>query len=788
VSRRVGNTVTFVLAAVLALAPCLSLASSLREVVFTFQPDRTYRHVFLAGTMNEWRPDATEMRRVDDRYEIVLPLPTGEYQYKFVADGAWITDETAESFRPDGYGGQNSVIVVDESFPPMEIARGDGRMLLDGLEHRQDAWERSLGADGSVTLRMRTWAGDVARVRLDLEGESGGGPPLALEDTDGTYDYYGVRVDPAVLGLYPSYRFVLDDGGEDVYLGPNGPTTEATAAGWYAFDVAGLAAFTTPDWVRRGVIYQIFPERFANGDPANDPDMSEWYYEGSRTLPPSGKTDGEYFHLVDDWYDVSGLTMSPYRTDGRPDWCSFYGGDLEGVRQHLDYLADLGVTAIYFNPIFEAKSNHKYDAADYRLVDPHFGSNDELARLVSECHARGIRVILDLAINHTGNTFWAFVDGREKGPESPYWSWYEWKRWPVPGEIWQTPADPLDYYDCWWGFGQMPNLNYDLSHAAGEEQTIDLLSNASPNTPVVDYLLDTAEMWITSAGVDGYRLDVAGEVPPWFWALFRDRVKQAKPDAYIVGELWGASPEWVNGRCFDAVMNYKFFRDPVLGFIARGDMTAEQFDRALAPGRLIYPRDGVLAQMNLLGSHDTERFLTAAGGDTRKLTLAMLFGMTYVGAPTIYYGDEVAMTGGGDPDCRRPFLWNWADDERRVEVHDTVRKLAGLRRDLSPLTDGDYETLLAQGRTFAFRRSDASDEIVVVMNAGESDAEVVVPLADAGLGSARPTRAGEPGAVAVELLSGRSVVVGGTEGSPTLAVAIPAFAGSVYSIRGRPSD
>jgi cyclomaltodextrinase len=483
--------------------------------------------------------------------------------------------------------------------------------------------------------------------------------------------------------------------------------------------------------------------------------------------------------------------MSPYRTDGRPDWCSFYGGDLEGVRQHLDYLADLGVTAIYFNPIFEAKSNHKYDAADYRLVDPHFGSNDELARLVSECHARGIRVILDLAINHTGNTFWAFVDGREKGPESPYWSWYEWKRWPVPGEIWQTPADPLDYYDCWWGFGQMPDLNFDLKRPGAEEQTVVDIAQATPNWPLVNHLLDVAAYWLTEVGVDGYRLDVAGEVPFWFWKLFRERVKAANPDAYIVGELWGSSPDWVNASYFDAVMNYKYFRDPVLSFVARGDATAEEFNRALAPGRLVYPGEGVRAMMNLIDSHDTERFLTAAGGDTRRLKLAALFAMTYVGAPTIYYGDEVGMEGGHDPDCRRPFYWKWPEEAARTDVHDYYARLTAVRRAHPSTVWGGFETLLTDGRTYAYRRLSPHDVLFVVMNASTEAATVTVPVGESWYATAAALAPeAEPGAAVVlsNLLDGPDAVVEALPDGHAFRIEVPALTGYAFEVSYGPGE
>jgi glycosidase len=750
--------------------------AGLKKVTFTFTPTGHYEQVFLAGTFNGWSTDATPMQRKGNRFEISLPLPMGDYQYKFVADGQWITDEKAERFHPDGYGGRNSVVVVDESFQPWDMARGDGDMMTEGLRHSDDAWERSLSPDGTITIRARAWMGDVEMVTLtwhDIKDSLPGlarpcppgmGNPMVLVDSDGTYDYYGIQV--GLPSFY--YYFTFIDGPMRVILDEKGvrDASERDIRPFH-FDASQVAAFSTPDWVKDAVIYQIFPERFANGNSANDPDFSEWYYEGLTTLPPSGKTNGEYFHLITDWYDVAGLNVSPYKTDGKPDWNSFYGGDIAGVRQNLDYLEDLGITAIYFNPIFEAKSNHKYDAADYMKIDPHFATNEEFAAFVADCHGRGIRVIIDLAINHTGHTFWAFVDARERGRESEYWDWYEWKQWPIPGNKVWTPANASDYYDCWWNFGQMPNLNFDLAHAGQDEQKIKDIADAQPNWPVVNHLLEMAEYWLEEADVDGYRLDVASDVPFWFWELFRERVKQTKSDAYIVGELWGASPEWINGKYFDATMNYKFFRDPVLAFIARGDITAPEFDRALAPGRLIYQQEGVQVMMNLLASHDTERFLTTAGGDVRRLKLALLFGMTYVGAPTVYYGDEVAMVGGGDPDCRRPFYWKWPDEAERVGLHDYCRNLIRLRQEHRCLARGDFRTLLAEGTVFAYHRSVPGDEAIILLNAGTEETMVSVPVK-------------APMASLKDVFTGETVAVSqGPEGM-AFTVTLPVLTGTVY--------
>jgi len=779
-SNRLARCIVYAIGTALAVG-CAATArhevgGRLKKVTFTFQPGGSYRQVYLSGTFNGWSPDATPMDLKGDTYVVTLPLRIGTYQYKFVADGQWITDENAQSFHPDGFGGRNSVIVVDESFPDWDLRVGDGRILTEGLSHGSHPWERALGSDSIATVRLRVWSNDIEKIEicwgkelseLIRSSERLNCEPMRFFDTDGIYDYYQANID---LSEFFYFFKVID--GNTVFVFDRGAPRRFEYGGIspFGFEAPG-PSLATPDWVKTSVIYQIFPERFANGDPGNDPDFSEWYYEGVTQLPASGKTNGEYFHLVDDWYDVSGLKLSPYRTDGKPDWNSFYGGDLEGIRANLDYLTDLGITAIYLNPIFQAKSNHKYDAATYMKVDPHFGSNQEFKQLVEECHQRNIRIILDLAINHTGHTFWAFVDARKRGRDSQYWNWYEWKSWPVPGDSAWAPPNPLDYYKCWWGFGQMPSLNFDLARPDEQEASVADINDAQPNWQLVDFLLDVATYWLTEMDVDGFRLDVANEVPLWFWEIFRKRVKEVKPSAYIVGELWGASPSWVSGKYFDAVMNYRFFREPVLGFIAKGTMDAHEFDQTLAQGRLIYPEEGVRAMMNLLGSHDTERFLTAAGGDIRKIKLAFLFSLTYVGVPTIYYGDEIGMTGGGDPDCRQPFYWRWMEESERLSLHDYVRSLVRLRRQNPCLTQGTFERLLAQERIYAYRRRLGSDEVIVILNTRAKPAQVSIlldgatayfDLLDGTRWEPEPSNDGKVLTVSVDAMSGRLLSPEGT--------------------------
>ncbi len=725
-------------------------AVGLHEVTFSYRPSGTPQQVMLAGSFNDWNVGKTPMTDAngDGTYTTTLLLPAGEYQYKFVADGNWITDrEHADSFTDDGFGGENSVIRVDDRFPVVKVELGDARISDAGIEHTQTATELNNMGNGRVELTFKSHRNDIQKMEVMVQ--TGGETSTVTAHpagSDGAFAYW--RADVTVPAGDDGFLYVpvYEDAGTKRYLTPDGftPDVPATAA-WFTFTPAEFPPFITPDWVKDAVIYQIFPDRFRNGDTGNDPDFSQWYYDGKKTLPASGKTNGEYFHLVTDWSDIAGLTRSPYRTDGKPDYFSFYGGDLAGVSQGLDYLADLGVTAIYFNPIFQAKSNHKYDCADYMKIDPAFGTNEEFRQLVQDAHARGIHVILDIVFNHCGNSHWAFKQASDEGPESAYYDWFEFKRWPLPASF-EGGVKPEDYYACWWGFGDLPDLNFDLSRPNPAENAVATIDEARVNRPLFDHLMEVTAYWLGDMDADGVRLDVPNEVPPWFWVEFNRKVKSVNPDAYIVGELWGNAADWVGPTLFDATMNYAYFRDPVTKFLGQGRGSAQEFDRTLATGRNTYPTQAAQVMMNLLGSHDTVRYRQQVGGDVNRVKLSYLFGMTYVGAPHIYYGDEIAMMGGKDPDCRRPFLWGWQDDAQRKDLHDYVRALAKARAEHEALRRGDFTTVYAEGTSYAYLRTAGEERILVALNTAARTGVMELDLAALG----NPTRG-------VDLVTGQTV-------------------------------
>ena len=710
----------------------------LRSVTFAFQPVISgVNEVMLAGTFNDWNVGATPMTDPDGNgiYEATLLLAPGTYQYKYVVDGNWITDEQADAFADDGFGGRNSILKVDDRYASIEVEVGDGDFYLEGLDVVVDYGTVNEVEPGEVVFRTRAYLDDVERVELLVQPVGGEAKayPMELAVKDPVFATYESTVDVDGSGEGVHFTFVYHDGGQNRYAVAGGGFVDQRpeVSEWPVYSHEVLPPFRIPAWAQRAVYYQIFPERFRNGDPSNDQDFAEPYYDTKKTLPPSGKTNGEYFHFVEDWNDVAGLQRSPYRTDGKPDYFSFYGGDIKGIHEKLDHLAELGVTVIYFNPVTEGRSNHRYDPCDYSGLDPHLATEEEFKAFSADALAKGIRIIVDMAYNHTGDCHFAFQDVVENGRQSEYWNWYEFKQemptWPLP-----AGANAIDYYDCWWGFGLHPNLNFDLSRPNAQEMAAASIEQAEVNWPVVNHLLDSVDYWMGELGVSGFRLDVPNEVPFWFWGLFRERCREVNPDHVLIGEIWGDAGSWIHPDVFDAVMNYKYFKDPVVKWIGQKQGNAAVFDRELAPGRTRYPLQAVRAQMNLIDSHDTARFLNISG-DARRLQLAATFAMTYVGSPHIYYGNEVALDGGRDPDCRRTFPWDQVDAPARKATLDHYRKVTNLRHEHDALVLGDFRTVYAQGDVYAYLRQHGDQRVLVALNNGSTETKIALPVGNVGV-------------------------------------------------------
>jgi len=479
-------------------------------------------------------------------------------------------------------------------------------------------------------------------------------------------------------------------------------------------------AIHTPEWVKDAIFYQIFPDRFARG---------------SKSQGPSN---------LEAW-------------DAPPTLRGFKGGDFAGMLERLDYLTELGITAIYFNPIFQSAANHRYHTHDYFRVDPILGGDEAFLEFLHAAHARGIRVILDGVFNHASRGFLQFNHLMENGAQSPYVDWFKVESFPL--NAYEEGAKPN--YACWWDIRELPKLNTETA-------------------AVREFLFRVAEHWL-KLGIDGWRLDVPLEIStPGFWEEFRRRVKAINPEAYILAEIWHEAGEWLQGDTFDATMAYGFNRACYSFFGGEALDTTERpggfqlrpygaysFARAVRELLTSYNEQVTQVQYNLLSSHDEPRFLTMVHGDRRRLLLATLFQMSFPGTPSIYYGDEIGMEGGRDPDCRRGFPWQgeyW--DQALLQA---FQDLVQMRKAHAALRRGSFTQLHAKGRAYAFARQLGGETLVVAVNAGEQPASI----------SFRAPRLSAP-AARWDTLFGSSPLRG-SDG--TLEVELPALAGGAWIAR-----
>lgn len=603
----------------------------------------------------------------------------------------------------------------------------------------------------TVTLKFRAAKEDNIQIRLAINNEL---YTMESERTYGAFTYY--RAEWKLKDGMTSYYFEIQDGEEVWYYNRSGLTDGRIP--YYDFRLA--PGFSTPDWAKGAVIYQIYTDRFYNGDPENDVETREYFYIG------------DYSSKVTDW------NKYPAAMGVR----EFYGGDLQGVIDKLDYLQDLGVEVLYFTPLFVSPSNHKYDIQDYDYIDPHFGkivedggellspgeksnkkatkyqkrttsfanleaSNELFIKLVEELHRRGMKIILDGVFNHCGS-FNKWMDReciyeRQKGyapgayisRESPYHDYFrffsdEEKDWPYNGK-----------YDGWWGHDTLPKLNYEES------------------VKLENYILNTGRKWVSPPyNVDGWRLDVAAdlgrsnEYNHQFWKKFREVVKNANPDAIILAEHYGDPREWLGGDEWDTVMNYDAFMEPITWFLTgmekhsdemreelRGN--ADNFTRAMTYHMANMMVPSLLTSMNELSNHDHSRFLTrtnhmvgrvaelgpeAANEFVNPAVMreAVAFQMTWIGAPTVYYGDEAGVCGFTDPDNRRTYPWGH-EDQQMLGFH---KEMIRIHKEHEALRTGAVVMLHCEKNILAYGRFTEEEQIIVILNNRSELAEVTVPV------------------------------------------------------------
>ncbi len=429
----------------------------------------------------------------------------------------------------------------------------------------------------------------------------------------------------------------------------------------------------TPEWVKDAVFYQIFPDRFAQ----------------SKAVPKPAN-------------------LEPW--DSAPTTYGYKGGDLLGIAENIDYLFNLGITALYLNPIFASAANHRYHTHDYFQVDPILGGNAALRKLIDVAHTRGIRVILDGVFNHASRGFYQFNHTMENGLASPYVDWFYFSQFPVNA---YGPGKPN--YSAWWDLPALPKFN-------------------TSTQAVREFLWSVGRYWL-EFGIDGWRLDVPEEIDDdEFWREFRRQVKQVNPEAYICGEIWTDARRWLQGDQFDSVMNYLFTRACLSFFVPKLDLATIQgtgyagnissvgdataFGSTINDLLKLYPSQITAAQLNLLDSHDTARYLTSAQGDETALRLATVFQMCYPGAPCVYYGDEIGLAGGKDPDNRRSFPWE--QSRWNQSLLEFFKEAINLRHEHPALRRGSFDQLYAQDGVYVFGRADTQEKLLVALNVGSA--------------------------------------------------------------------
>ncbi len=718
-------------------------------------------------------------------------LPQGSYEAKVAIGESW-DENYGQGGVPNGANIPFTVPAdharVTFSYNPsthlltIGVGSGDNNIHWDGLRHdSRDTLYRTPGgavpAGASVTIRFRSFHNDVTSVSLrvyDLNSQGQQVLPMAvaaagvscyqagLETT--TCDFWSIvlhRSSPDNLW----YRFIVRDGTATAYYADNTPALDGGAGNTTADPIDQSFAlmffdpgFVTPAWAKHAVIYQIFPDRFRKSDDATGESVSPTRYDDPAINLSWGTLPEGYCR------DYASPYVCPWRFDStrtgteQPRGRDYYNGDLKGITQKLPYLRSLGIDTIYLNPIFLAMSNHRYDTADYLKIDPRLGTLDDFRHLVRQTKALGMRLILDGVFNHMSSDSPNFdryhhysTVGACESASSAYRSWFTFRA-PTgtePSVCAPTTAGGSDtYYNGWFGFDSIPVLNK---------------ANAQVKSYFVTGQNGVSRYWIDQ-GAEGWRLDVMGDpsFPDGYWESFRQIVKQEDPSAIIVGELWQKDStllRYLRGDRADTTMDYRF-RDAVVGFLAPQNFDAKGFadsGHPLKPSEMAarlqsiredYPDAAYNSLMNLLDSHDTERIrwtltpgsatpadkemnaANVADGNNR-VRLASLIQFTMPGSPTVYYGDEVGMTGATDPDDRRTYPWTDTGGHPDAAMFEHYKTLAAIRKQSDSLSVGYFQMLLADDSTgaIAYGRRSADQASIVAINRSPSARDVAISLA-----------------------------------------------------------
>ncbi len=744
--------------------------------LFSYTPgdELGVRDVHLAGSFNGWSLHALPMHdRGDGVYQALVKLSEGVHWYKFVVNGeTWINDPNSdkEFEQPDGNYGVNSAVLVGVDARGLPAPKPNHVEASAIIHDRGNVPDMAVASDSLLRLSIRVQAKDVQRVSVLIAGEERGQgvrtgwKRYALQPSGEAVglERYGALIQ--VPGGPVRYLFELVDGEETLYRSGGGLSESFVDAKDSAYRCEMVPAFVTPDWAKAAVWYQVFPERFRNSEVSNDPpNTHRWQSDWWATLP--GEAPG-----AENFYSGAGSV-----------WGRRFGGDIQGVREALPYLRELGVNAIYLNPVFEARSMHKYDTGDFRHIDDNFGVLTEEGELkgeavdpatwqwsksdrvfldfIQEAHRQGFKVVLDGVFNHVGEGHYAFQDVLKNGRDSAYAGWFDIIDWGDGGK----PGKPGGVQWRGWDHdnGQLPLLKKDPVKGLAD----------GPR----EHIFAITRRWMApdgdvSAGIDGWRLDVAPDIPHPFWVQWRGLVKSINPDAYISGEVWTWAQPWLEGDQFDGVMNYQF-AIPAQDFFVdnKTAISPSVFSALLNQLVYAYPLQSALVMQNMLGSHDTDRLASMfvnpdRGYDTgnrlqdtgpdysldkpdetqrRRMKQAIVCQMTFVGAPMIYYGDEAGMWSPDDPSNRQPMIWrdrmpyDGSGVAFDADIFGWYQRLAALRVGLGSLQRGFFRTLIADDGTgvLAYARDLDNQHVYIVINRSPEAREVSIPLAQGDRGA-----------------------------------------------------
>ena len=591
---------------------------------------------------------------------------------------------------------ENHSPVFNDEGEAQKIEFFDGDVHLGFYDIRFNSLDKkflSISSDGVLKIRIHTQT-NIKKAWLLLEDSEFRSIELKLYAETKRFNYWRAHVD--LRSNIAKFSFAVQtDENINIYFGTSGVANFISPAEKWSLDVNSFKRHAIPDWFFGGVMYQIFPEKFKNSNPKLNPEN------------------------VLDW-------------GTKPTRLGFQGGDLYGVIEKLDYIKNLGVNIIYLNPIFLSGSVHKYDTWDHFKVDDNFGGDEALTLLIESAHAMNMKVILDCSLNHVHPRHFAFQDLIQNGPDSKYKDWFtvfdypirlkyrphlysqtykvgwdgneeEYKEYldktfsetKVPVEIFEDDGPICEpTYKSWWGVPDMPKVNYSSTEAR-------------------KWALEVTEHWIKNFDIDGWRMDVAKEIDTSFWREFREIAKKTKKDILLLSEIFGDTSQWLQGDMFDGTMNYSF-RENMIDFFANKNMKPDEFSESLAHLYSMYSFEAITSCQNLLSSHDVKRFLNRCE-KIEDVYGAIFFQATFPGIASIYYGDEIGLDGGDEPNNREPFPWN-DDSNWNMPLQEITSTLMNLKNSNSILKYGTFELIPSSQGVVIFRRVLQKESLICIFN------------------------------------------------------------------------